>query len=98
MPRLSGLDAVAYFGKLHWKYITVPVDKSTNNFALICKINFISKILSEVGEYINIQFNSTYSKPNFSKDYIIENNENYCQKSGLKLAEKDCSLPIMYWL
>ena len=50
-----------------------------------------------MGEYNNIQSNSTYSKANFSKD-DIKNNENYCQKFDLKLTGKDCSLPIMYWL
>ena len=59
---------------------TKPIDKSSNNFAFICKKFFIPKILSEVGEYNIIQSNSTYSKVNFSKNDIIKNNENYCQK------------------
>ena len=50
-----------------------------------------------MGEYNNIQPNSTYSKANFSKDDIIKYNENYCQKFDLKLTDKDCSQPIMYW-
>ena len=59
---------------------------------------YISKILSEIGEYNNIQSNCTCSKANFSKDDIIKNNENYYQKCDLRLTDKDRSLPIMNWL
>ena len=52
----------------------------------------------EVGQYDNISTYSTYSKTNFLKDDIIKNNENYCQKFDIKLTDKDCFLPIMYWL
>ena len=48
-------------------------------------------------EYNNIQSYSTYWKTDISKDDIIKNNENYCQKFDLKLTYKDRSLPIMYW-
>ena len=34
-------------------------------------------------------------KENISKDYIIKNNENYCQKFDLKLTNKNPFLPIM---
>ena len=49
-----------------------------------------------MGEYNHIQFNSTYSKANFSKDDIIKNNKNYSQKFGLRLTGKNRSLPIMF--
>ena len=51
-----------------------------------------------MGEYNKIQFNSTYSKANFSKDDIIKDNENNCQNFDLKLTDKDLSLPITDWL
>ena len=71
--------------------------KTSNNFAFICKIFYASKILSEVGEYNNIQSHFTYSKTDISKHDIIINNQNYCQKCDVKLTYKDRSLPIMYW-
>ena len=77
---------------------TKSIDKASNNFAFICKKFFIPKIISEVGEYNIIQSNSTYSKVNFSKNDIIKNNENYCQKTDLILADKNRSRPIIYWL
>ena len=48
-------------------------------------------------EYNICQSNCTYSKTNFSKDDIIKNNKNHCQKFVLKLRDKDHSLPVMYW-
>ena len=92
-------DVLTYSATLHRKYVyaIVPIDKASNNFAFICKLFYISKILSKVGKYSNIQSNSVYSKANLSKDDIIKNNENYCQKFDLKLTDKDRSVPIMYW-
>ena len=52
----------------------------------------------EVEQQKNIQSNSTYSKANFSKDDIIKDNGNSCQKFDLKLPDEDHSLPIMYQL
>ena len=73
---LSDPDFLAYLATLHRKYVVVLIYKAGNNFAFICKKFYISKILYEVEEYYNIPFNSTYSKTNFSKDYIFKNNEN----------------------
>ena len=51
-----------------------------------------------MGEYSNIQSYCAYSKANFCKDDVIQNNENYFQKFDLILTDKDRSLPIIYWL
>ena len=74
------------------------MDKVRHNFAFICKMFDISKILSELGQYDNIKSNSTHSRTNFYKDGIIKKNENYCQIFDHKLTDKDRSVPIMYWL
>ena len=50
-PILSDPDVLPYLGTLHLKCVIVPIDKGSNNFAFICKKFYISKILSEVGEY-----------------------------------------------
>ena len=97
-PILSNPDVPAYLAKVHRKYVTVPIGKASNNFAFICKRFCVSKILSVVGEYNNIQSNSTYPKSNFSKDDIIKNDKNYCQKFHLNLTDKNRSLSIIYWL
>ena len=60
-----------------------------SNFPKQCKTTKVSKVKRTY---------STYSKTIFSKDDFIKKNENYCEKSDLKLKGKDRSLPIMYWL
>ena len=95
---LSDPGVLAYIGTLHRKYVIVLIDKASNIFGFICKKFYISKIFSEVGEYNSILYNPTYSKANLSKDHIIKNNENYCQKFDLKRTAKNCFLPIIYWL
>ena len=88
-PALSDPNVLSYLQTLHRKYVIVPIDKASNNFAFICKHFYISKILSEVSENNNNQPNLTYSKINCSKEDIINNNENFCKKFDLKLTEKD---------
>ena len=56
-PILSDPDVLTYSATLHRKYFFVPIGKASNNF--ICKNFYISKILSEVGEYNNIKNNPT---------------------------------------
>ena len=51
-PILSDPYILAYLGTLHPKYVIFPTEKASNDFAFICKKIYISKILSEVGEYI----------------------------------------------
>ena len=98
-PVLSDPDVLAYLETRHQNYVIVPIDKARDGFAFIGKKFYISKNFSEAGDYNNIQSNFTNSKANFSRDDIIKDNENYCQKFDLKLTGKDRSLPIiMYWL
>ena len=59
---LSDPDVLAYLATLHRKYGIIQIFKANNNFAFICKKFYISRILSEMGEYNNIQSNSTYLK------------------------------------
>ena len=102
-PALFDPDVLAYLETRHQNYVIVPIDKARDGFAFICKKFYISKNFSEAGDYNNIQSNFTNSKANFSRDDIIKDNENYCQKFDLKLTDKDRSLPItitlyLYWL
>ena len=96
-PTLFDTAVLAYLEILYWKYVIVLIDKASNNFKFISKKFCISKILSGVGEYNNILYNSSYSKSNFSEDDIINNNENYCQNVDPNLTRNDSSLLIMYW-
>ena len=54
---------------------------------------YINRLLSEVSET-----NSTYLHINKSKESIIEDNKEMCEKFGLSISEKQKSLPSMYWI
>ena len=64
-PILSDPDVLAYLETRHRKYVIFPIEKASNNFAFICKKFYISKTLSEVGDYRSIQSNFTISKAIF---------------------------------
>ena len=66
-PILSDPDVLAYLSTLHRKYVIVPIDKASNNFAFICKKFCICK--SE--KYNNIQSNSHIQKQTFLKMILL---------------------------
>ena len=58
---------------------------------------YISKTLSEIGDYRSIQSNFTISKANLFKDDIVKKIKTIFKKSIVEMTGKDRSLPIMYW-
>ena len=97
-PILADAEVKTYLKKLHQKFVIVPIDKASNNFAFICKKFYVSKILSELGVDGKNTSNLTYKNVQLTKEEIIKNNEKYLSSFDLKLTENDHSLPIMYWL
>ena len=97
-PILSDPDVLAYLETRHRKYVIFPIEKASNNFAFICKKFYISKTLSEVGDYRSIQSNFTISKAIFFKYDVVKKMKTLFKKSIVKMTGKDRSLPIMYWL
>ena len=82
--------------KLHRRFVIVPIDKASNNYAFICKSFYVSKLLDEVG--VNGNLNPTYSKTNEKIEDLIENNVNLCKRFDLNVNPKQHTLPIMYWI
>ena len=95
-PILQDTAIKEYLETIHNKYVIVPVDKAANNFAFICKIYYVARLLVEVG--IPIGNCQTYER--LDKDYhqIINDNIELCKKYGLQVGEKEQYLPIMYWM
>ena len=48
-PVLKDEEVIASLAELHRKFVVVPIDKASNNVALICKRFYIQKLLNEVG-------------------------------------------------
>ena len=48
-PVLDDTIVKAYLEEFHKKYVVVPIDKASNNVAIICKKFYVSRLLEEVG-------------------------------------------------
>ena len=60
-PVLKRDDVKKYLDHLHKHFVLVPVDKASNNIAIICKRFYVEVILKEIGVLGNVS-NPTYCK------------------------------------
>ena len=82
---------------LHSKFVVVPIDKASNNVAIICKRFYIASILEELG--LPTKSSSTYELIDKSAASIIDINEDLVSSIlGIKLDEPSRSLPEIYWM
>ena len=81
---------------LHNKFVVVPIDKASNNVAIICKRFYIQKLLDEVG--VPGDASSTYKLSGKDPNEVVQNNAEYCEKLGMNLEERLKTLPFMYWI
>ena len=70
-------DVVKYLEDIHKRYVIVPIDKASNNVAIVCKRYYITVILGELGLTGN---STTYLKTDLSREEIINTNANLCKK------------------
>ena len=95
-PVLKDPEVTQYLEQLHRRFVIVPIDKASNNFAFICKSFYISKLLDEVG--LNGNPSHTYSKTNEDIEVLIDRNVKLCKKFDLNVDQKLHYLPNMYWI
>ena len=96
-PVLKDPTAKAYLDELHTKFVIVPIDKASNNVAIVCKRFYITSILDELG--IPGNTSPTYELVNRSASSIIETNSILVQSNlGINLEERSLSLPHIYWM
>ena len=57
---------------MHKKFLISPIDKASNNFAIICKKFYLEVIQGELGISEKIKGNSVYKPVNQNIDNIIE--------------------------
>ena len=94
-PILQDENVISYLSEFHNKFVIVPIDKASNNIAIICKQFYVMRLLKEVGVLGNPGL--TYQLSNANKVDIINNNMELCARYGLTLKEDEKTLPIMYW-
>ena len=96
-PVLKRDDVKKYLDHLHKHIVLVPVDKASNNIAIICKRFYVEVILKEVGVLGNIG-NLTYCNSEKGVDEIVSENVEYTERLGHTISDDDKVLPIMYWI
>ena len=83
---------------LHDKFVFVPIDKATNNIAIICKRLYASVIHKELNfSSINSSSNNTYEQVDILPEDIINRHKMYLKSHGCELQEDMEKLPCMYW-
>ena len=96
-PVLKDPTTVAYLENLHKKFVIVPIDKASNNVAIVCKRFYITSILDELG--IPGNSSPTYELVERSAASIIDDNKHLVKSTlGQDLDEHSQSLPSIYWM
>ena len=95
-PMLKNKEVMSTLSELHSKFVVVPIDKASNNVALICKRFYIQKLLDEVG--VPGDASPTYKISDKAPSDVIGSNVVLCDKFGISLEERFKTLPFMYWL
>ena len=95
-PILKDPDVIIYLENLHSHYVLVPIDKASNNVAIICKRFYIERIVQEIG--LCGSSSETYKVSAKNINDVISNNIELCSHLKLDVSEKHHSLPIMYWM
>ena len=95
-PILDDDDVKTYLDELHNNFVIVPIDKASNNIAIVCKRFYVSRLFEELG--ISGNTSDTYKLATKSKYDIIINNLSLCSKYGLELTDSQMTLPFMYWM
>lgn len=95
-PALKDEEVLRELQLLHDKFVLVPIDKASNNIAIICKQFYVKKVLSEVGG--SGDPSDTYELIGTENENVIERTLDMCKRFGLDTTEKDKALPYMYWM
>ena len=99
-PVLKDPEVVEYLEFLHNRFVIVPVDKASKNFAIICKAFYIKVLMQELGveNFSEVTGNSVYKPVLNSLCNILEKHQFELKEDfNIKLSEKDMNVPLLYW-
>ena len=94
-------NAIKVLKKLHNNFVFVPIDKASNNIAVVCKKFYIEKSMQELGIYQDTiskkEDDKTYVRVDKNPQDIINRHKRYV-KSNLKIDNVTGKLPFLYWI
>ena len=88
-----------YVNLLHNRFVLVPVDKASNNFAIICKRFYIDILKKELGidSYNTITGNDVYKYVDISPTLFYKQQALANKALGNDLEKENCYIPLLYW-
>ena len=97
---LKNNDVKQSLSELHDKFILTPIDKATNNIAIICKRFYILTLLKELGlQNDSDGVTNTYELcADIEESDLFNDHSNFLKKLNLKITEDNKRLPNIYWL
>ena len=95
-PILKDEIVASYLNEMHSKFVLVPIDKASNNIAIICKRFYIEKLLLEIGLLKNPS--ETYKLSSRNADDVIKMNIDLCKSFKLNISDINHSLPFTCWM
>ena len=87
-----------YLKKLQDRFVIVPVDKASNNFAIICKKFYIEVLMKELGITSNkITGNNVYKHVKMSSTRFFKQQEKANKDHNNTLEDDNRQIPLLYW-
>ena len=71
-PVLQQSDVQEYLDQLHKQFVVVPIDKASNNLAIICKRFYAEVLLKEIGKLGGVS--ETYVPADSTLAELVHNN------------------------
>ena len=86
---LTKPQVMAELDRLKDQFVFVPIDKASNNVAVVCKKFYVEVLHGEINS-------NTYQQSSESVDDIIERHGVFLQQHGIKLHTDNRCLPYLY--
>ena len=93
---LKDTECLDFLNTLHSRFVFTPVDKASNNIAVICKKYYIKSVLSEVGLWPNTHSLTYTQLKESSKKEILDLQYGFSNFYNIKDNFKTSNLPFMY--
>ena len=92
-------EVIQYLDELHDRFVIVPVDKASHNFAIICKAFYIKILKNELGikNKDDISGNAVYLPLDITEEEFYSEQEQTNIQLGNTLKEKNRNIPLLYW-
>nr|NIQ20721.1 hypothetical protein [Gammaproteobacteria bacterium] len=91
-------EVLEYLKYIHERFVLVPVDKASNNFAIICKTFYIKQLMNELGFQHGIpKGNTVYSNSTTNLAGVCDSHTKQLKEFNIRLTKENHHIPYLYW-